>query len=260
MFYFETKQFMKSDIFDNSILSHVFTTRKDNKNPYGFSMSSKDFGNTDTKFILQNRKAACDYLQVDFDKLLIPEQKHTANIAVIAQDTQQPYDLSDTDGVITNITGLPVMLLFADCIGLILFDPVKNVMGIIHAGWRGSAERIAQKAGLIFVEQFNSNPADIKVAIGAGISQSCFEVSEDIARQLNMTIEGDYANIFSRTADGIKVDLKMINAIQLNKIGIKNIDICNFCTSCGVNTFYSYRKENGKTGRHAILGCLKEKN
>ena len=102
------------------------------------------------------------------------------------------------------------------------------------------------------VLNFSSKPEDLIVLIGPAISKCCYEVSEEVRDTLLSTVKNTKG-----LYEGRNVDLKHINARQLEEIGVKNIDICSFCTSCNNDMFYSYRKENGTKDRHfAILKLL----
>ena len=134
---------------------------------------------------------------------------------------------------------------FADCTPLIFYDTKQKIGAVSHAGWRGTAASIGVKT----VRKMKSNPEDIIAIIGPAISICCYEVSEEVRDELLKTVKNT-----SEIYENRNVDLKNINARQLEEIGVKNIDICPYCTSCNNDLFYSYRKENGTKKRHyAVL-------
>ena len=182
----------------------------------------------------------------DFSKRIItPEQTHSDHIKIVDEQNEYP----DTDGLILTKQETAIYLRFADCTPLIFYDPVHNIGAISHAGWRGTAARIGVKTVAKMTLNFSSKPEDIIVLIGPAISLCCYEVSEDVKGQLLSTVKNT-KNLYKNR----NVDLKKINARQLEEIGIKNIDICPFCTSCNNDLFYSYRKECGTKERHfAVL-------
>ncbi len=178
-------------------------------------------------------------------RILSPEQVHSENIEIVDERNEYP----ETDGLILTELNTTICLRFADCTPLIFYDTASHIGAISHAGWRGTVMRIGVKTVAKMILNYGSKPEDITVIIGPAISKCCYEVSEEVRDALLNTVkntEGLYS--------GRNVDLKKINARQLEEIGVKNIDICPYCTSCNNDLFYSYRKENGTTERHyAVL-------
>jgi len=252
-------KFFQSSILDDDSLVHAFSTRLGGNTlspMHYFSMGTAGMPEF-KKEVDKNRIKLCNILDLNYQKLIIPDQKHTDNIVVIKNNSN--FDLKETDGVITDQDDLPIMLLFADCTPVILFEPQKRILGVIHAGWRGTAKGIVSKAVKIFIEEFNAAPELIKAAIGPAIGQCCYPVSEDVAEQLRSSIKKDCDNIFIKAENTgkINVDLKKLNAQQLVESGVLNIDVMGYCTSCNNSLFYSYRADNGKTGRHCAVASIK---
>lgn len=261
MFYTEENRsikYIKSTIFDDEKLVHAFSSRIGGNTPEPMnSFSLGTAGNVAFKaYIEDNRKSVCDILGINYNLIINPDQKHTDNIKIIASLND---DLSETDGVITAIPGLVLLLLFADCVPIILFAPKEKVLGVIHAGWRGTAKKIVQKAITMFDKEFNVPPENVKAAIGPAIGQCCYPVSLDVARELKNSIDQNCDNIFKNVGDSdlIKIGLKELNGQQLLESGVVDIDIYNGCTSCNNSLFYSYRADNGKTGRHGAIASLR---
>ena len=104
------------------------------------------------------------------------------------------------------------------------------------------------------VSEFGSKTDDLKAAIGPAISFCCYNVGEDVYRQLSQTVK-DFTGLYEIRQGDIFVDLKNINKTQLVQSGVKeeNIDVCPYCTVCNNNLFFSYRKENATTNRHSAV-------
>ena len=181
-------------------------------------------------------------------RVLTPEQTHSDHIVTVDERNEYP----DTDGLIVTEPDTAIYLRFADCTPLVFYDPKHNIGAISHAGWRGTAARIGVKTVAKMVLNFSTKPEDLIVLIGPAISKCCYEVSEEVRDTLLSTVKNT-----KDLCERRNVDLKQINARQLEEIGVKNIDICSFCTSCNNDMFYSYRKENGTKERHfAVLKLL----
>ena len=174
-------------------------------------------------------------------RVIRPEQTHSDHVEFVDERLEYP----DTDGLILTNTNDTIYLRFADCTTLIFYDKKQNIGAVSHAGWRGTAASIGVKT----IRKMKSNPQDIIAVIGPAISICCYEVSEEVRDKLLETVK-DSSGLYENR----NVDLKKINSRQLEEIGVKNIDICPYCTSCNNDLFYSYRKEKGTANRHyAVL-------
>lgn len=231
MFYFDEingKHILKSDFLAD--LPHFFTTRET-------IIKTKEPALE--QVVEANKKMICEYLGVN--ELVSPSQTHSCNIdfAVIGKS-----DYPETDALILENKEQGVFLNFADCTPVILYDQKRNIAAVSHAGWRGTAQKIAPKT----VEKMQSNPKDIVAVIGPAISLCCYEVGEDVFNKLKATVN-DFEGLYRENF----VDLKGINARQLEEIGVERIDICPYCTCCDNHMFFSYRKENATTNRHSAV-------
>ena len=177
-------------------------------------------------------------------RLLSPNQTHSANVEIV--DSKEEY--LQTDGLILNNPKDTIYLKFADCTPLIFYDTKNKIGAISHAGWRGTAQKIGIKTVEKMTKHFNTTPEDLIVLIGPAIGICCYEVSEEVKETLLDSVE-DKKGLF----EARNIDLKLINARQLEEVGVRNIDICPYCTSCNNDLFYSYRKENGTTERHLAV-------
>lgn len=231
MFYFDEingKCILKSDMLPD--LEHLFTTRET-----FLKTKEKELEATAAK----NRELVKAYLKAD--KIVSPQQTHSANIG-FAQIGKDFYP--ETDALILTNKKQAVFLNFADCTPVILYDKKQHIAAVSHAGWRGTAQKIAP----LTINKMQSNPQDIIAIIGPAIGKCCYEVGVEVFEQLKSTV-----NNFEGLYAGCRVDLKGINARQLEEIGVKQIDICPYCTCCDNDMFFSYRKENGTTNRHSAV-------
>ncbi len=248
-------KYYKSSILNNLGLAHAFTTRLIN------SRSITDFtlgtgGNTALEYIVsKNRKKICKILNLSEKKIVVPKQEHTNNVKIINNSNE---DITQTDGVITANPDIVFLLQFADCAPIILYEPDQKVVGIIHAGWKGTAGRIICNAVKKFEDNFDIKPKNILASIGPTIGQCCYPVSKDVYSKLKNSVNISSCQAFKKTHydDKIYVDLKKLNQRQLLEVGVENIDISVFCTSCNNDLFFSYRAEHGKTGRHSAIASI----
>jgi hypothetical protein len=151
------------------------------------------------------------------------------------------------------------MVRVADCIPVLFFDPVQKVIGIAHAGWRGTVKEIAAKTAEVIVSRYNSDPARILVGIGPGIGPCCYEVDERVSSLFTKGFSSGEQLITERNGKQY-LDLWEANRRQLLNTGIReeNIELAGLCTACHPQTFFSHRREKGRTGRFAALIGMKE--
>ncbi len=248
-------KYYESSLLQKDGLTHAFTTRiGPGMGEYGFTLGTGRNPALDD-IVSTNRKKIVNALSLDGKKTVIPKQEHTNNVKVISNLSES---LELTDGVITDNPKIVLMLQFADCTPIILYAPDKKVIGVVHAGWKGTAGRIVCNAVKKFEENFNIKPVNILAGIGPTIGQCCYPVANDVYSKLKNSVNISSCQAFKifDNDDKIHVDLKMINQLQLQEVGVENIDVSKFCTSCDNDLFFSYRAENGKTGRHSAIASI----
>ncbi len=243
MFYFEEiygKKILKSSLLSG--LNHFFTTRET-----VIKTKEPNF----EKLVDDNKKEVCDFLGIVEENFIHPSQTHTSHIEV-AQIGKNLYP--DTDGLILTNKEQAIYLNFADCTPVIIYDPIKHIGAVSHAGWRGTAGKIASKTVEKMANEFGSNPANLKCAIGPAISFCCYNVGEEVLQKMKETVE-NFDSLSEIRQGNIYINLKGINRQQLIEVGVKpeNIDVCPYCTVCNNDLFFSYRNENATTNRHSAV-------
>jgi polyphenol oxidase len=206
--------------------------------------------------------------------LLTLRQIHSDLIHRITEISENNVPLAG-DGMLTNLPGVLLGILTADCLPVILVDPKCRAVGIFHAGWRGTAKRIVEKGVGEMHRWFGSEPRDLKAAIGPGIRGCCYEVGPEVRSAFEAQfsygselfretkerneIHEKYPLLFltarapghSELPKKIFLDLAQANRRQLIAAGLspKNISDLGLCTHCQQDLFFSHRGENGVTGR-----------
>lgn len=160
--------------------------------------------------------------------------------------TGRPGYQSGFDAMVSVQPGVFAGVGIADCTPILLADPVTRVCAAIHAGWKGTVAGIVEKTAKRMMENRGSNPADIIAYIGPCITQTHFEVGDEVAAHFSEEFK-------TRQGDKWHVDLKAANAAQLEKLGILQIEIDPACTVENNTDYFSHRKENGTTGRMLAL-------
>jgi YfiH family protein len=157
------------------------------------------------------------------------------------------------DALLTALPGTVLTILTADCVPILLYDPVRRVIGAVHAGWKGSRLGIAAKTVRKMGERFGSRPGEVLAAIGPAIGGCCYEVGPEVAEHFR-GYEG--AVIPSATGGNPRLDLKAVNRRQLLDAGVlpEHIETSPVCTACEHERFFSYRREGGCDGR--FMSCI----
>jgi len=201
----------------------------------------------DPKNVLENRTILAEKYNFILQNLIYMEQTHSSNIALINDSSMNKIE--NCDALITNVKNIPLMVMVADCIPILFYDPVKNVIAVAHAGRNGTFNEIAKKTIVKMVDEFGCNAKDILVHLGASIHECCYEVGEEIAK----IVDERYV---SKRDERWYLDLHSMNVNQLQKVGIlkKNIEVSSTCTCCDKD-YFSYRRE-GVTGRFAGVMVL----
>ncbi|MFX4154464.1 peptidoglycan editing factor PgeF [Aliarcobacter butzleri] len=184
-----------------------------------------------------------DYKNED---LCYMNQIHSANVVVI--DENSPKYIDNCDALITKTKNLPLMVMIADCIPILMFDEVKEVIAAIHAGRNSTFLKISEITAKKMIEDFSCKTENIKVIMGPSIQKCCYEVNDE----LKNIVEKSFGKEFVIENN---IDLQGINKKLLENLGIKNIEISSICTKCSNKPYFSYRKEKN-TGRFAGIIML----
>ena len=215
----------------------------------------------DADAVWQNRQILFRALGLDAEKIVTPQQVHGVHVARVsrAEAGRGAHAYADcipeTDALITNEPGLPLMLCFADCTPILFLDPERHAVGIAHGGWKGTVQRIAQATVLHMEKEFGTDPTDLLVGIGPSIGPCCYEVGEDVAERFRQAFSGHEGEILSTVDGKPHVNLWQANTQALLDAGVPraNIDRADTCTSCSHKWYFSYRADGGKTGRLAAV-------
>lgn len=208
-----------------------------------------------------NYKKICNALDLDFNNVVMPNQTHTNNVGIVYKESQS-HDFKETDGLITNEKNKVLSAVFADCTSLFLYDPVKNAIGNIHSGWKGTVKEIGCVAVEKMQKEYGTNPENLICCIGPTIRKCHFEVEDDV-KDIFLNVFKDKSII---TNDGIingknkyHIDSVKANINMLKKCGLKDENIIDsgICTVCNNEILHSYRCEREFSGRNGAIIAIK---
>lgn len=216
-----------------------------------------------TSLVLENRDILAKSINSPLNKWVFAEQIHSTYIKKVSTFdcgkglSSYKDGVANCDGLYTSDKEIVLSLCFADCVPLYFFAPEKPLVGIAHAGWRGTVSDIGGDMVRKWQAIEGIHPKDVKVAIGPSIGSCCYVVDENVITQIDITRINNYSIPFCSVSKGqYKLDLKSLNKYYLMEAGIKeeNISISQLCTSCEGELFFSHRRDDGMTGR--MLGFI----
>ncbi len=240
-------------------LSHCFTTRIGGFSNGVFSSLNMGFGRGDDyDLVMKNYKLVARQLGIDISEMVLSNQVHGDTIMRVGKKDMgkgivSESDLLGVDGFMTNEKGLGLTLFFADCVPLYFYDPNHEVIGMAHAGWKGTVLQIGKKMIEGMATEFGTRPEDIIAGIGPSICGDCYEVSLDVKKQFDLSFNDDIiAQVVKNGVSDEKfiIDLKLTNRLLMEEAGVlpSNIEVSDLCTRCNQNLFFSHRvmgKERG---------------
>lgn len=227
--------------------------------------------------VVENRRRLAEALAVPFEACTYAEQVHGKEIQIVTKQQRgvgndsREKALQAKDGFITNVPGVFLHALFADCVPLYFYDPVHKAVGLAHAGWKGTALGIAKAVPEAMSAAYGTKSRELKAAVGPSIGMCCYEVDDTVIARMDRVIaelapipgdehEGEVPFYIKKANGKYNLNLQHINRQIMMKAGIlpSNIEISGLCTSCRLDLFYSHRKEFGSTGRMAAWIGLRD--
>lgn len=242
------------NIFDREGLFNAVITRDGGVSPAPWnSLNLGGSGGDIPSRVLENRSIVYKAFHIDPARIFDVWQVHSDQ--VVCANGQRPAGApyQKADAIITNNSNILLLMLFADCVPIILFDPVRKVTGIAHAGWKGTVLKIVAKTIEKMKICYGSQPADILAAIGPSIGPDHYEVGKNVIQELFDAFGSVAENFINRIDGKVKLNLWESNRFILEAMGVARIEVSGLCTACHPEDWYSHRAEHGKTGRFGVL-------
>jgi polyphenol oxidase len=226
-------------------IRHGISTRGNSsvETAFGFNLSYRV--GDDEKNVTSNRMEFYGELGISERRIAFQRQIHSDTIIEVSK----PGIFEECDGLMTNVPELYLTITIADCIPILVYDPVKRCVAAIHSGWKGTQKNIARRAIEMMHERFGSKPSDLICFIGPGASECCYNVGQEVTHQFSSTY-------LIQRGGKIFLDLKRIihDSVRAEGVLEKFIEISPSCTICEPLLFQSYRRDGIKSGR--MLGII----
>lgn len=228
-----------------------------------FSLSRGD----EPEAVRENFSRMANALGVDVDKMVLSHQTHTTNIhrvteADLGKGVVRESDFRDIDGLITDLEGVTLVTVYADCVPLYFLDKTHRAIGLSHSGWRGTVHAMAQVTLREMEAAFGTGPEDLEVCIGPSICRDCFEVGEEVVREFREVFPEKYHDslmVPNGKPGKYQLDLWRANQILFLEAGLKpeQIHTTNLCTMCNSDYLFSHRKMGNERGNLGAFLALK---
>lgn len=248
------------DTFDRYGLLHGLYTRQGGVSPEPWA--SLNLGGTTgdaRENVIENRKRIFESVGRPVESIFDSWQVHGREVIC----TEQPRPLDGlhqkADAILTNRKEITLFMRFADCVPILLFDPIKQVVGIVHAGWQGTVARAAAAAVERMRSQYGVRPADILAGIGPSICVDHYEIGRgsDVVEAVQRAFGTQAELVLAQRNGSTHLDLWKANQLVLEACGVRQIEVAGLCTFDHNEDWFSHRAEKGKTGRFGTLIALR---
>ena len=244
------------EIFPKAVTQAVFT-RQGGVSPRPWdSLNVGGSIGDDITHVRENRIRSFKVLGRAPDSIHDVWQVHSADVvyADMPRLLDTPYQKADI--MLTDNPQVTLFMRFADCTPILLYDPKKQAIGIIHSGWLGTVRGAARVAVQAMQERYATNPADILAAIGPAIGPDHYEIGQDVIEQAQDAFGAEANSLLEKHSESVHFNLWKANQILLKHAGVKQIETAGICTACHTDDWFSHRAEKGKTGRFGALISL----
>lgn len=259
--------FVFENLENTGLVRHGFSTRLGGVSEGCLSSMNLSFTRgDDPEKVRENFRRMGKAIGFETKDLVLSDQTHTTNVRRVTEEDRgkgfdKEKDYTDTDGLITNVPGLMLVTIYADCVPLYFVDPVHKAVGLSHSGWKGTVHRIGKVTLERMKEAFGTRPEDVQAAIGPSICQDCYEVSEDVAQEFmdEFADQLDDRLVYRKGNGKYQLNLWNANERILLEAGIRpeHLSITNICTCCNHELLFSHRASHGQRGNLAAFLGLK---
>lgn len=221
------------------------------KNVFAFTTTKQTLDIENVRFsnLPENKIKLAEKLGLPSRSLVFPDQTHTNCVAEISELPE--HIIAETDALVSNKAGICLCVQTADCVPVLLFDPVAKVVAAVHAGWRGTVGKIVENAVKQMVSKYGTLPQNIRAAIGPSISPAIYEVGDEVVDAAKKTIPNADQTLQKNSSCNYHFNLWEANRQLLIRSGLNtsNIEVLGECSFSGIEKYYSARRDGVETGR-----------
>lgn len=257
--------YYQSRLFIENNIKHAFFTRKGGVSTGEFGSLNFAEGSGNIKDsqnnVFENHRIAAGVFGLDAFDICRSVQTHTSNVRLVGVDDKgrgltRPQLEQGVDGLVTCEKNILLSIRTADCVPVLLCDPVAGVCAAVHAGWRGTVGGITKNA-LTIMRDNGARDENIFAAIGPCIGKCCYEVGKELFDAF-VTASPNYSAFFTPNGDKFMLDLNLANKTMLMEFGVRqeNISVAKLCTKCDADNFFSHRRQGVVRGTLSAMICV----
>ncbi len=210
--------------------------------------------------VRENKRRSFDAVRRRMESMADSWLVHGRDALVVKEPTRPAIEMEKppkADILLTDKPEVTLFMRYADCVPILLYDPIKRAVGLAHAGWQGTVKRTAAAAVEAMQSAYGSRPADLLAAIGPAIGPDHYEIGPEVAEQMRGTFGADAEALLPKHNGSVHFDLWTANRLTLEQAGVRQIEVAGLCTACHLDDWFSHRAEKGRTGRFGALIGLK---
>ncbi|MBC8506488.1 MAG: peptidoglycan editing factor PgeF [Anaerolineales bacterium] len=247
------------DLFDSNAITHAVFTRQGGLSPEPWSslnVGASAMVLDDHQRVRNNRILAFEALKRDPASMYDVWQVHSAD--VICAGAPRPSDAPHikADAILTDNPEVTLFMRFADCVPILLHDPVRRVVGIVHAGWQGTVKMTISATIEAMVERYLCKPKHILAGIGPSIAAHHYQVGTEVVAKVRQSFGESADDLLPEQNGAVQFDLWRANRLLLEQAGVHEVQVSGLCTACDTEDWFSHRAEKGQTGRFGVLIAL----
>jgi YfiH family protein len=259
---FNALKYYRFSLFEG--VTHGIFTRKGgvSQMPYGAHNVGGTVGD-DLDAVFTNHQLMYEALDVNRHQTCTTWLVHGVDTVVVHKPIKGRRWVALADGMITDQVDLPLVMRYADCTPIMFWDSVQGIIGIAHAGWRGTVNGMAQQTVKTMVRAFGCRPADIRAGVGPCIGPDQYQVGEEVVQAVydyfgTLTGGMPEGDLIKRHPDDNSAYLNLwsANRLDLMRAGVEQIEVAGICTASNTDEWHSHRAEKGKTGRFGAVISL----
>lgn len=249
--------YYSSALLENDRVKHGFFMRHGGCSPKPWESLNLATSVGDTRAnVIENRRRLCNGIHIPPESIYDVWQVHSREVVYASQPRQLDEPHLQADAIMTDQSEVSILMLFADCVPILLYDPVRHVIACAHAGWQGTIKKVAQETVKAMQNRFACKPQDLIALIGPCICADHFAVGEEIFAAARGLFHQE-TKVYYQHESQFHLNLPLANRILLEQAGVGEIESVAICTQEHNQDWFSHRAEKGKTGRFGAIISLR---
>lgn len=252
-------KYYQFESFDKKLISHGIFTRKGGVSPSPWSSLNQGGTVGDArKNVVENRRRVFAAFDRPVESIYDVWQVHGTEVIYTSKPRPLEFEHIKADAIITDNPAVTLFMRFADCVPILIYDPARRIVGIIHAGWMGTVNKIVSHTLQTLRENHQCDLSTLIVGIGPSIGVCHYQVGDEVVNAVRAGFGTDADNLLIHRDGKVFFDLWKANEHLLRDAGVNSIEVAGLCTACHTEDWYSHRCETGKTGRFGAMIFVNE--